>query len=308
MGNVFSFGWEDRLIIFIQQFMSGALVSVSGFITEFGDEIILIGILGLFYWSLNKELGKKLAVYLSFVNIINPCIKSVAKRLRPYMVNTDIKCLKPVNAEGDIYDVVSQEYSFPSGHAANCIAIYGTIAKNSRKKAWKAVLIVLMLLVGISRFALGVHYPTDVLAGWLISYAAIQLYRFIEKNIGRYKTYILLDIIGIAGFLIARTNDYYTGYGILLGSTMAIMFEEKYVHFEETRNVITVILRTVVGAGLFILLNTVLKLPFTKEFLNSGTPAAFAVRTVRYALIVFALVGLYPITFRWFGKKNGKNG
>lgn len=298
--------WEDKIILFIQKYMSSIPVKLAGIITEFGDATLLVLIMGLFYWALNKELGKKLIVYLGFANIANPCLKSVVKRLRPYMANRDIKCLKPVNKEGDIYDVITQEYSFPSGHANSSMTVYATLSKNSKKSSWKIILTVLIILVGVSRFALGVHYPTDVLAGWLLSIICITLFNLLEKLLGRNRAFILLDIIGLAGFFIAETNDFYTGYGLLLGSTLGIMFEEKNVRFKGTKKVIPVILRTIIGAGLYLGLNTLLKMPFSTEFLNSGTTPAFIVRAARYTVIVFLLIGVYPALFNLFGKKSSK--
>lgn len=306
MGNAFSFGWEDGLIVFIQRYMSEIAVKIAAVITEFGDAMILVGIVGLFYWALNKELGKKLIVNLSLVNIVNPCLKCFVRRLRPYMVNNEIKCLKPVNGEGEIYDIVSQEYSFPSGHAVNCVSVYGMLIKAARSKVWKVILTVLILLVGVSRFALGVHYPTDVIAGWIISLICISLNGLLVKKLGRNKTYILFDIIGLAGFFFARTNDFYTGYGMMLGGTLGILFEEKYVNFESTAKPVHAVIRTVVGAGLYLGLNELMKLPFTAEFLNSGTLAAFIVRAVRYTVVVFILLGVYPMSFRLI-KKREKN-
>ncbi len=306
MGNVFSFGWEDSLILFIQRFMSEFMVKLAGIITEFGDATILVLVMGLFYWSLNKDLGKKLIVYLGCVNIVNPFVKAVFKRYRPYMANKEIKCLKPVNSDGDIYDIVTQDYSFPSGHSDNSMAIYGSIAKSHKNVVLRILMGVLILLVGCSRFALGVHYPTDVLAGFALAIIVVALYDFLEKKLGRYKTYLLLDVIGIFGFLIAKTNEFYTGYGMLLGSTIGIIFEEKYVNFEGTKKWFLVIIRTVVGAGLYLAINAILKMPFPEEFLASGTTLAFAVRTLRYAVIGFLLLGVYPMSFKWFKKQEKK--
>ncbi|MBR0552628.1 phosphatase PAP2 family protein [Sphingomonadaceae bacterium LXI357] len=64
--------------------------------------------------------------------------------------------------------------SFPSGHAANSAIIYLTIAtlltqiveNNARRTYLFAVAIVLVTAIGISRMYLGVHWPSDVIAGW----------------------------------------------------------------------------------------------------------------------------------------------
>jgi len=72
-------------------------------------------------------------------------------------------------------------YSFPSGHTLNSTVTYGLIAL----VAWRsplpfparrvvvAALVALIALIGLSRIALGVHYPSDVLAGWLAGTAIV---------------------------------------------------------------------------------------------------------------------------------------
>jgi undecaprenyl-diphosphatase len=74
-------------------------------------------------------------------------------------------------------------YSFPSGHTLNSTVTYGLIAV----AAWRsglplvvrrtlvAVGVALPLLIGLSRVALGVHYPSDVLGGWLGGIAFVAL-------------------------------------------------------------------------------------------------------------------------------------
>ena len=303
MGNAFAFEWENQLIICLQQFMPEWVVGIAAVITEFGDALVLVGIIGLFYWALDKELGKRLLVYLSLVNCVNPFVKSLVQRLRPYMVDPRIKCLKAVSSEGDIYDVVAQEFAFPSGHAADCTAIYGPLAARSKRAGWVAACVVLTLLVGVSRFALGVHYPTDVLVGWAIGFACVGLFCLLEKAVGRNRALLILNVLGLAGFFVARTNDYFSGYGMLLGGTLGILFEERFVRFEGTKKALPAILRTLVGAGLYLGLNELMKLPFSADFLNSGTLPAFIVRAARYAILVFLLLGVYPLAFGRFGTK-----
>ena len=49
-------------------------------------------------------------------------------------------------------------------------------------------------------------------------------------------------------------------------------------------------------------MNTVLKLPFSSEFLEAGTFASHLVRTIRYGMIIFVVIGVYPIVFKYTAK------
>jgi membrane-associated phospholipid phosphatase len=74
-------------------------------------------------------------------------------------------------------------YSFPSGHASVSLAVYGTIAfiaarQLSNVRARLALLVaaaILILLIGISRLYLGVHFLTDVIAGFSLGLAWVTL-------------------------------------------------------------------------------------------------------------------------------------
>jgi undecaprenyl-diphosphatase len=80
---------------------------------------------------------------------------------------------RPRPGGGGLVTVASA--SWPSGHATSSIALYGALAAVAARTAapwvrgavWVAVA-VLVAAIGASRVYLGVHYPTDVLAGWLV--------------------------------------------------------------------------------------------------------------------------------------------
>ncbi len=72
-------------------------------------------------------------------------------------------------------------FSFPSGHTLNSTVTYGLVALLVWRSGWPSglrraavvVLIVLIVLIGLSRIALGAHYPSDVLGGWLAGVAIV---------------------------------------------------------------------------------------------------------------------------------------
>nr|WP_316625259.1 phosphatase PAP2 family protein [uncultured Ruminococcus sp.] len=204
----------------------------------------------------------------------------------------------------------AQGYSFPSIHATKAMTMYTSLGLHTKKKIWMVLLgIVLPLLIGLSRVALGVHYPTDVIAGWLIGALIIFLVPFLKKKIkNRWVFYAILVLATVPGWFFCKSADYYTGFGFLTGFILATEFEERFVKFEKTRNVLRWILRLLIGIGLYFAFNTLLKLPFSSDFLDSGTTLAYAVRAMRYFVITFVIIGAYPLLFRLgdkvFKKKN----
>ncbi len=108
----------------------------------------------------------------------------------------------------------------------------------------------------------------------------------------------MLLLIAVPGWFYCKSADYYTAFGILLGFIVAVEFENRFVKFENTRNVLRCILRLVLGVGVYFGLNTVLKLPFSKDFLDAATMASYAVRAARYCVVIFVTIGVYPLIFR----------
>ena len=88
----------------------------------------------------------------------------------------------------------------------------------------------------------------------------------------------------------------------LIGISAAVLFEERIVNFENTRKPLIMLLRMLFGSALFFALNALLKLPFNEAFLDSGTILAHLVRTLRYAIIIFTTMGIYPMFFGVFSK------
>ncbi len=302
-GVIFYFDWEMRLMEWLQ-----ANLGSSGFgfwllsnMSALGEQLLLVLIMGFVYWGLDKEFGKYIGLNVLICNVWNPMIKNAVLRLRPYFVpGYNVKLLRLVDTEADAMDIAAQGYSFPSGHTANAVVAYGSLAVHEKKRRlfW-GLAIILPLLVGFSRVYVGAHYPTDVLCGWLIGIVILALIPWLRRKIeNRWLFYAVLLLTTIPGFFYCTSNDYFSSFGMLIGFMLAEPFEERFVRFGNTSNILRCIIRTLIGGVLFFGLNEVLKLPFPKELLDDGIFIGHVIRTLRYAAVIFLVVGVYPVLFR----------
>ena len=306
LGNNFFFDWEIRLMEWLQSVIGseGPLFWLLSNLSAFGEQLLLVAVMGFLYWGLNKEFGKYLGLNVLMASVWNPMIKNVALRLRPYFASDKIQQMRKMEPDGDVMDVAAQGYSFPSGHSSSAVSLYGSLAAHEKKRRLLWVLAVLLpLLVGFSRVVVGAHYPTDVLCGWILGALVVALIPWLRRKIqNRLLLNTVLLLSALPGFFYCTSSDYYTGFGMLVGFVLAEPFEEKYVRFENTRNLLRCLLRTLGGAAVYFGLNVVLKLPFPKELLEAGSLASHLIRAARYAVVSFAVIGVYPMIFKLTGK------
>ncbi len=315
MGTTFYFEFEKNFMIWFQSLFADILTPVMSFFTMFGEQMILIVVMGFLFWAYDKEYGKFVGVNILVGTVLNPMIKNVFNRRRPYFDIEGVECLKPVEADADLYDIDAQGFSFPSGHSTSAVTVYGSFPayeKNGKKmrdnKILMAVAIVMPLLVGISRVYLGCHYPTDVLVGWLSGALVVFVVSYLQKKIKRqWILYIALMVLGFPGLFYCQSSDYFTCYGLLIGALSGFLFEARFVKFENTKSIPKMILRVAGGGLSYLVLNVLMKLPFDKDFLDGGSFAAHMVRFGRYMIIGFVLIGIYPMAFKLFGKTEKAN-
>ena len=148
--------------------------SVFKVLTHFASGLFLILLCFLFFLFRKRKLAFYSLLNLLIIFVINQVLKSFFSRTRP----------------SDLMIIEEDGYSFPSGHAQASMAFYGLIIcfiyHSNLQKKWRNLLIsflfFLIFLVGITRIYLGVHYVSDVLAGYLVSYVCLTIYLNIFEN------------------------------------------------------------------------------------------------------------------------------
>ncbi len=151
-------------------------------VTALGSMIVLTTLTVLIagFLALSRRSGAALFLIISAAGgqILNTALKLLYGRPRP---------------ESALRWLEIDSLSFPSGHSTLSAVVYLTLAvllaRMTESKRQKTYLIssalLLSFLVGLSRVYLGVHYPTDVVAGWALGIAWAQLCWFAARAVGR---------------------------------------------------------------------------------------------------------------------------
>lgn len=149
---------ESAILLWIQNNLRcGLLTPVMRVITTLGNggAFWIVLTLLLLVFKRTRRMGVYCAAsMLLTLLVVNLCIKPLAARTRPYELIEGLQIL--VSRPHD--------YSFPSGHSANSLTCAWTIFRLAPKK-YGVPALVLAVLIALSRLYVGVHYPTDVLAG-----------------------------------------------------------------------------------------------------------------------------------------------
>ncbi|MGC1375682.1 MAG: phosphatase PAP2 family protein [Anaerolineales bacterium] len=158
------------------------------FFTFLGSEEFFLLVFPALYWSINASLGARIGAILLFTGGLNDMLKMAFHGPRPYWVSAQVKAMS-----------VEPTFGVPSGHSQTAVVIWGMLASYIKRPwAW-ATAIVIILMIGLSRLYLGVHFPHDVLFGWLIG--ALTLWAFLRWSdplLAWLKTQSLGKQIGLA--------------------------------------------------------------------------------------------------------------
>lgn len=288
--------WGTEVLVTIQSYSNEWLVAIFTVLTFLGYEEFYLVFLPFIFWCIDKQIGIGLG-YLSLLSVwLNNLVKVLFAIPRP----SDPRLVVP-------YPETSP--SFPSGHAQNAVANWGYLALRFRSRFLWVVAVIVILGIGLSRMVLGVHFPQDVIGGWLIGIVLLVVYAWAEapvrRWIGAQKTIVQLVLaVAVPVLLIflhpVDAEGLYpaeraiTPMSAMAGFGVGLVMERAWVRFavegEWWRRGLRLLVGLVVVAIFY--LGSSLFLP---EGMAYGLEAV--VRFLRYGLLGWVMVFLCPWLF-----------
>jgi membrane-associated phospholipid phosphatase len=168
--------WGLAVIHRLQLFRSPGLDLLMRGFTFLGNESFFLLLFPFLCWCLDSRLGLRLAVAYSLSGYLNYVLKQALAQPRP------------VDLVPGIALIEASGFGLPSGHAQGAVVLWGLLALHAvwhgfRRWLW-APAATLMLAVGLSRVYLGVHFPTDVLAGWAVGALVLGAAAWVLRRAG----------------------------------------------------------------------------------------------------------------------------
>lgn len=268
--------WGLALIVALQSPDAPLLDSVFRAITFLGEEEFYLLLFPALLWAVDARLGYQLGIIFLLSVYVNSVVKELFRHPRPFEMEPTVKLISEVG------------YGLPSGHAQNAVVIWGGVAAHVRKPwAW-TLAVALAGLIGLSRVYLGVHFPTDVLAGWAIGAALLAIGLSARRRVGDRVSHwplwgqlALGLLVPITLTLLFRDEGAVSATGALAGISTGLAVGHRHLRVTAEGPWWQRILRLVLGLIVLLVIYLGLKMAFPPE----GAPLHLTFRFVRYAAL-----------------------
>ena len=190
-----------------------------------GSEEFYLLIMPALLWCVNARLGLRVGVLFLLSANLNGALKLFFHAPRPAWQDAKI-----------IAHAFEASFGFPSGHAQNAVGVWGLLAAKSKKPLIWGAALVLCVFIGLSRLVLNVHFPGDVLGGWLFGALLLGAFLMLEKPIGAWLKeinfgFISQFVILLAVFWVWFLVEMSLGRSATSPSVLATAYEESQKTF-----------------------------------------------------------------------------
>lgn len=167
--------WGTGLITAWQSGGNELLTQAMESSTFLGAELFYMFLMPAVLWCYSASLGTRLGLALLISAGTNAVLKLAFALPRPFWVDPRVRALS-----------VETSFGLPSGHAQNAVVLWGYLAYRVRRWWATAAALLLILAVSGSRVYLGMHFPADVVAGWIAGAILLVLFIACEEPLARW--------------------------------------------------------------------------------------------------------------------------
>ncbi|MGE5676181.1 MAG: phosphatase PAP2 family protein [Mycobacterium leprae] len=279
----------------IQSIHSPSLDLLFYAITQLHNETFYILILPLLLWLYDKRFARYMVSVFLLGYWANNMLKFAFHTARPSP--NDVRVIHPETGGGP---------AFPSGHSQNPLMFWWALALHFNRAWFKWLAGIIILLIGLSRLYMGLHWPLDVLGGWAIG--ALMLWGFqvtmgfwTGQGMSLRQKLCWAVAIPVAGVLLAPLaipsplpKDVWVMGGAYMGFWVGSVLEEHYVGFNPRRgSVVAQVMKVIVGVVLIMAV---------KEGFKLILPANGIGDFIRYSLVaLMATLGAPWLFHRMLG-------
>jgi len=211
-----------------------------------GSEPTYIVSIAVFFWNVDKRFGFRLAVLFLTSMALNGLLKDVFHTQRP-IGQAGVRSLYLSSATGN---------SFPSGHSQGATTFYPYVWRRWRQqKVWLGIGLFMIIGIGFSRLYLGMHWPGDILGGYLLGSLMVLMFERLDKALFKIPislpSKLLLSItLSLLLLLVYHTREGWQIVGFVSGFTSGYFLEDTFLDYQERTRLAPSIYKTLVGLTL----------------------------------------------------------